>query len=62
MVEHGLNEKEKFKYIDDLVEAEALPLSDLIPIRNEMEKPLEFRDRTLHEYPNEKSELQKRFY
>ena len=49
----------RFKYIDDLAEAEAVKLSDLVPITSEMPRPLEYRDRTLHELPNERSTLQK---
>ena len=39
--------------------AEAVKVTDLEPIEYEMPRPLEYRDRTLHYLPREKSILQK---
>ena len=49
----------RFKYIDDLAAAEAVKLSDVEPILFEMPRPLEYRNRTMHHLPKEKSHLQK---
>ena len=56
---HISNKYARFKYIDDLAAAEAVATSDLEVIPHEMPRPLEYRDRTLHHYPKEKSVLQK---
>ena len=41
----------RFKYIDDKVAAEVIPLSSLEIINENMERPLNFHDRTLHKPP-----------
>ena len=47
-----------FKYIDDMTAAEAIKTAELIPISEEMERPLNFRDRTLHQLPSKSGPLQ----
>ena len=48
----------RFKYVDDLTHAEAIKMSDLEPIDWDMQRPLQFRDRTLQYLPGHKSHLQ----
>ena len=56
-----ISEKEaRFKYIDDKVAAEAVKVSDLVPITTPMERPLNYHDRTLHKLPQNPGLLQKK--
>ena len=50
----------RLKYIDDNVTAEAINISDLVPITKDMERPLNYRDRTLHQLKDGASILQTR--
>ena len=45
--------EDRFKYIDDNVSAEAVKIKKLVPITRDMDRPLNYRDRTLHELPEE---------
>ena len=45
-------------YVDYLTQAEAISLSDLEPINRDTPRPLQYRDRTLHQLPGHKSKLQ----
>ena len=57
--DHHVTEKEAgLKYIDDNVMAEAVDMSEVVPITHHMERPLNYRDRTLHQIPNVNSSLQ----
>ena len=49
----------RFKYIDDLSMCQAVNLSDVIPIDGQIDRPLNFRDSTMHHLPNDKNQLQK---
>ena len=50
----------RFKYIDDNVMAEAINIKELKPILEDLERPLNYRDRTLHQRPPGDSQLQTR--
>ena len=49
----------RFKYIDDMTLCQAVNMSSLEQIDWDMERPLNYRDRTLHYLPNYKNKLQK---
>ena len=56
---HITETEARFKYIDDLALLNSVPLTDLKKYRdNDMVRPLNYRDRTLHYLPNESSALQ----
>ena len=55
---HITETQARFKYIDDKVTAEAIKTADLKPITRFMERPLNYRDRTLHQLPTENGPLQ----
>ena len=57
---HISENEARFKYIDDKVAAEAIKISDLKPMTDVMERPLNYRDRTLHQIPTNPGLLQKR--
>ena len=57
---HITETEARFKYIDDLGLLTAILLYKLNPIEHFMERPLKFRDRTLHYLPSEKNTLQTR--
>lgn len=50
---HISSNEARFKYIDDNVAAEAVSISRLVPITRNMESPLNYRVRTLHELPKD---------
>ena len=58
---HVMDSEARFKYIDDLSICQAINLSDLQTINYEVERPLNYRDRTLHFLPPDKNTLQKSF-
>ena len=49
----------RFKYIDDMSICQTVNKSDLISIDWQMQRPLNFRDRTLHYLPDHNNQLQK---
>lgn len=55
---HITESQARFRYIDDKVTAEAIKTSNLKPITTPMERPLNFRDRTLHQLPTDMGSLQ----
>ena len=55
---HITETQARFKYIDDKVTAEAIKVVDLKPITKFMERPLNYRDRTLHQLPTDDGPLQ----
>jgi hypothetical protein len=57
---HITETEARFKYIDDLALLNAVPLTDLNPIDHFMERPLNYRDRTMHHLPSDKNTLQTR--
>lgn len=52
---HVSDTQARFKYIDDKVAAEAVKIADLEPITHFMERPLNFRDRTMYQLPKNSS-------
>ena len=52
---HITDQSARFKYVDDLVNAQVIKLSDLKLIPYELERPVNYRDRTHHYLPNEKN-------
>ena len=58
---HMTEREGRFKYIDDLSLCHSIDLCDLKPFSSEMEKPLNYRDRTNHYLPTDKNPLQKSF-
>ena len=57
---HISKNSSRFKYIDDLALCEAINLKNLETI--EMERPLNYRDRTMHHLPSTKSSLQENLH
>ena len=58
-----ISEKEaRFKYIDDKVAAQAIKTADLKQNTNFMERPLNYRDRTLHQLPTKSGPLQTKLF
>ena len=55
---HISDKQARFKYIDDKVAAEAIKTADLKPITSFMERPLNYRDRTMHQLPTNTGLLQ----
>ena len=52
---HVTAHEARFKYIDDNVSAEAIYVSQLETISHDMQRPLNYRDRTLHQLPSDNS-------
>ena len=52
---HVTAREARFKYIDDNVSAEAIYVSQLETISHDMQRPLNYRDRTLHQLPSDNS-------
>ena len=53
------NDSARFKYIDDLSMCQSVNLSDVIPIDGQLDRPLNYGDRTMHQLPTHKNQLQK---
>ena len=55
---HETENQAMFKYIDDMTAAEAIKINGLISINEEIERPLNYRNKTLHQLPNKEGPLQ----
>ena len=58
---HITESSARLKYIDDLTMCQAVNMTGLEKISEDCERPLNYRDRTLHHLPSDKNELQKNF-